>query len=140
MDFEQYLKQELESNPSVREEFDALQPEYEIIRKIISARIELGLTQKELAKKCGIKQSNISRLESGKANPTIKFLQKIAKALDSDLFIEFRKRDYSSESFTLPQAASITKITINIPQYPYYLSAKFNESRTTMSWVTTAKT
>ena len=46
MDFEQYLKQELENNPSVREEFDALQPEYEIIRKIIAARIELGLTQK----------------------------------------------------------------------------------------------
>lgn len=140
MDFEQYLKQELENNPSVREEFDALQPEYEIIRKIIAARIELGLTQKELARKCGIKQSNISRLESGKANPTIKFLQKIAKALDSDLFIEFRKRDYSSESITLPQAASITKITIKIPQYPCCLSANFNESRTTKSWVTTAKT
>lgn len=140
MDFEQYLKQELENNPSVCEEFNALQPEYEIIRKIIAARIELGLTQKELARKCGIKQSNISRLESGKANPTIKFLQKIAKALDSDLFIEFRKRDYSSESITLPQAASITKITIKIPQYPCCLSATFNESRTTKSWVTTAKT
>lgn len=98
MDFEQYLKQEIENNSALRDEFNALQPEYEIIRKLIETRMEYGLTQKELAKKCGIKQSNISRLESGKANPTIKFLQKIAKAMDSDLHIEFRKRVYSSES------------------------------------------
>ena len=58
MDFEQYLKQELENDSALRDEFNALQPEYEIIQKLIEARIEYGLTQKELAKKCGIKQSN----------------------------------------------------------------------------------
>lgn len=98
MDFEQYLKQELENDCALRDEFNALQPEYEIIRKLIKTRIEYGLTQKELAKKCGIKQSNISRLESGKANPTIKFLQKIAKAMDADLFIEFRKKTCSESA------------------------------------------
>lgn len=94
MDFNEYLKQALDTDPELNKEYIALQPEYEIIDKLIRARTEQGITQKELAKKCGIKQSNISRLENGKGNPTIKFLQKIADALDSDLFIEFRKRSY----------------------------------------------
>ena len=52
----------------------------------------------ELAKKCGIKQSNISRIESGRANPTIKFLQKVADSLDCDLVVEFRKREPATET------------------------------------------
>ena len=67
-------------------------------------RTESNLTQKELAKKCGIKQSNISRLESGKANPTIKFLQKVADSLDCDLIVEFRKREPVTET-----CAEVTK-------------------------------
>ena len=125
MDFEQYLKQELENDSALRDEFNALQPEYEIIRKLIETRIEYGLTQKELAKKCGIKQSNISRLESGKSNPTIKFLQKIAKAMDTDLFIEFRKKVYSSESVAI-QKETITTTFIMIGfDYP---KSKINSS------------
>ena len=119
MDFDQYLKEELEKNTELCDEFNALQPEYEIISKLIETRIELGLTQKELAKKCGIRQSNISRLESGKANPTIKFLQKIAKALDADLFIEFRKKVYSTESIVVPQASPATTVTIVGIACPY---------------------
>ena len=119
MDFDQYLKEELENNAELCEEFNALQPEYAIISKLIETRIELGLTQKELAKKCGIRQSNISRLESGKANPTIKFLQKIAKALDADLFIEFRKKAYSTESVVVPRETPTTAVTIIGIACPY---------------------
>lgn len=125
MNFEQYLKQELENDSALRDEFNALQPEYEIIRKLIETRIKCGLTQKELAKKCGIKQSNISRLESGKANPTIKFLQKIAKALDSDLFIEFRQRTYSSETVAVQKESITTTLVILGFNYP---SSKIHSS------------
>ena len=125
MDFEQYLKQELENDVALRDEFNALQPEYEIIRKIIETRIEYGLTQKELARKCGIKQSNISRLESGKANPTLKFLQKIAKAMDSDLFIEFRKKGYSSETVVTEKEINTTTILITGFNFP---KSKINSS------------
>ena len=111
MDFEQYLKNEIENDIALQNEFNALQPEYEIIRKLIETRIKYGLTQKELAKKCGIKQSNISRLESGKANPTIKFLQKIAQALDADLFIEFRKKASSSETVAVQESPASTTTT-----------------------------
>lgn len=129
MDFEQYLKNELENDIALQNEFNALQPEYEIIRKLIETRIKYGLTQKELAKKCGIKQSNISRLESGKANPTIKFLQKIAQALDADLFIEFRKKASSSETVSVQETPASTTTTfvfvgLNCPISKIYSSSK----------------
>ena len=60
------------------------------IRQIISARSEQGITQKELAEQVGIKQSNISRLESGNYNPSLDFLKKIANGLGKELHIEFR--------------------------------------------------
>ena len=94
MDFNEYLKNSLEEDDELKREYDALQTEYELIEKLIKARLEANLTQKELAQKCGMKQSNISRLESGKSNPTIRFLKKLANSLDCDLVIELRKREH----------------------------------------------
>ena len=87
------------------------------------------LRLKELAKKCGIKQSNISRIESGKANPTIKFLQKIAQALDADLFIEFRARACSSETVAIQETLNLTTTTfvflgLNCPISKIHSSSK----------------
>ncbi|MHB8066256.1 MAG: helix-turn-helix domain-containing protein, partial [Ruminiclostridium sp.] len=48
------------------------------------------LTQKELSERTGIKQSNLSRLESGNYNPSLEFLQKVAAGLGKELYIEFR--------------------------------------------------
>ena len=93
MDFNEYLKNSLAEDNELKQEYDALQTEYELIEKLIKARLEANLTQKELAQKCGMKQSNISRLESGKGNPTIRFLEKLANSLDCDLVIELRKRE-----------------------------------------------
>lgn len=74
-----------------RKEYDDLTPKYEIIKEIIKERNAQNLTQQEFANKLGIKQSNISRLESGNYNPSMDFLQKIARALGKELHIEFRK-------------------------------------------------
>ena len=95
MDFNEYLKNSLEEDNELRREYDALQTEYELIEKLIKARLEANLTQKELAQKCGMKQSNISRLESGKSNPTIRFLEKLANSLDCDLVNKIRKREHN---------------------------------------------
>lgn len=95
MDFNEYLKNSLEEDNELKREYDELQTEYELIEKLIKARLEANLTQKELAQKCGMKQSNISRLESGKSNPTIRFLEKLANSLDCDLVIELRKREHN---------------------------------------------
>lgn len=84
LDFHVWEKEALR-DPKLRAEYDKLQPEFAILR----ARIEKGLTQKELAIRVGTKQSVISRLESGRANPSVAFLKKLAQALNSRLEIRF---------------------------------------------------
>jgi predicted transcriptional regulator len=71
----------------VQEELQNNEAEYKIIEEIIMARRENNLTQKGLAELVGTKQSNISRLESGNYNPTLVFLNKIAKAVGKELEI-----------------------------------------------------
>lgn len=83
------IKKLLLEDDEVREEYDALEPIYEIKRELIRLRIEKGLSQKQLADMIGTKQSAISRLESADSNPSIDFLNKIATALGKKLHITF---------------------------------------------------
>lgn len=92
-DLNKYFQKQMK-NEEFREEYEALAPKYEIIREIIKERNAQNLTQEEFANKLGIKQSNISRLESGNCNPSIEFLQKVAHALGKELHIEFRKSKF----------------------------------------------
>ncbi|MDD3301721.1 MAG: helix-turn-helix transcriptional regulator [Patescibacteria group bacterium] len=81
------VKKKLMSDPKVEEAYKELAPTYEMIKQIINARMEQNLTQADLAKRMGTKQSNISRLESGNYNPSLNFLQKMALSLGKDLHI-----------------------------------------------------
>ena len=81
------LKAELFKDPEFKAEYDALEPEYQLIRQIIKARAEKNMTQKELAEKIGTKQSSIARLEGGTYNPSFQFLQKVAVALNKKLSV-----------------------------------------------------
>jgi len=76
-------------DPEFRKAYDALEPEFALASALIRKRIEKKMTQAQLAKKMGTKQSAISRLESGESNPSFAFLRKAAKALDSKLKISF---------------------------------------------------
>ena len=87
-DFKNYLAQQME-DPAVAAEYEAQRPEYEAIRAVIAARLACNMTQKELAKKTGIRQSNISRIENGSASPTIDTLARIAAGLGKQLKIDF---------------------------------------------------
>jgi predicted transcriptional regulator len=78
-------KKVLEKNREVREALAENEAEYTVIEEIIAARQERHLTQKELAELVGTRQSNISRLESGNYNPTLEFLNKIARAVGKEL-------------------------------------------------------
>lgn len=69
-------------NKAVKKAYDELGPEFAIIEKLIEMRLKQGLTQAQIAKKLGTKQSAISRLERGTYNPTLAFLNKMADALD----------------------------------------------------------
>ncbi len=79
------LRAELLKDPQIKKGYDDLGPEFALIEMMIEKRLKLGLTQKQLAKKIGIKQPMISRLESGTYNPSIKFLHRVAGALDAKL-------------------------------------------------------
>lgn len=83
------LKKELLKDPVVAKEYNRLAPEYAVISQLIAIRAEKKVTQKELAKSMGTKQSAIARLESGNYNPTLKFLQRTAEALGRKLTINF---------------------------------------------------
>ena len=88
LDFDTWEKKALK-NPKFKVEYDNLQPEFDLINAIIDARIKKGITQKILAQKMGTKQSVISRLESGNANPSFDFLKRLALALGTDIKIKF---------------------------------------------------
>ena len=62
-----------------------LELEFSIISAVIEARIKKSLTQKELAKRVGTKQSSIARFESGTYNPTLSFVQKLANAVGTKI-------------------------------------------------------
>ena len=78
-DFRKYLEKQLQ-NPDFKAEWDALEPELSIMQAVIDARKESGLTQQQLAERTGISQADISKLENGNANPSLKTLQRLASA------------------------------------------------------------
>lgn len=87
-DFRKYLEKQLE-DPEFRAEYEARQPEFEAMRAVIAARLACNMTQKELAERSGLRQSNISRIENGSASPTVDTLARIAAGLGKQLKIEF---------------------------------------------------
>ena len=84
------LKKELLQDKEVAIEYERLRPKYLLVSQLIKARAKKGLTQRDLAKKMGTKQSAIARIESGNANPSVSFLEKLAQALGSKLIIQIR--------------------------------------------------
>ena len=85
----QKLTEELLKDPEFKKEYEALQPEMDITRAILDARIRAGLTQVQLSERSGISQADISRLEKGTRNPSINLLKRLAEAMDCTLRIEF---------------------------------------------------
>ena len=82
-------KTEKMKNPEFAKAYNEMEPELNVIRAIIDARISKNITQKELADRTGIAQTEISRLENGTRNPSIKLLQRLAEGLDMVLNISF---------------------------------------------------
>ena len=87
--FNDFLAEQMK-DPEVRAEYESLAPEFSIIQALIDARKDSGLTQKELSERTGIAQSDISKLENGSANPSIRTLQRLATGMGMTLKIEFQ--------------------------------------------------
>lgn len=82
--FKQFKTKALK-NPTVKAEYEALSPEYEVVKTIIRERTKRGWSQTELALAIGSRKPVISRLERGGSNPSLATLSRIAKALDLSL-------------------------------------------------------
>ena len=87
-----HLQEELK-DPNFAKEFEQSVRALQLGYQIAMARERLGITQAELARKIGTRQSNISRLEQGNYNFTVEMLYKIARALDTGLKIELTSGD-----------------------------------------------
>lgn len=81
--------QERMKDPEFRAEWEALEPERQIIRAIMEGREEKDLTQQQLAEATGITQADISRLENGTANPSLRTLKRLAAGMGKTLKLEF---------------------------------------------------
>lgn len=86
------FKKQLLENPEVKKEYDALQPKYDIIKVLIEARKQQGLTQKDLSHITGITQADISRIENGKRNPSLAMLKRLADGMGMRLKLKFIKK------------------------------------------------
>ena len=89
-DFQAYLKRQLK-NPEFKKYYDEYGKQLEIAYQILKLRKEKKISQSQLAKKIGTKQSNIARMEAGQQNFSVDILGKIAGALGCDLRVTFCK-------------------------------------------------
>lgn len=84
----QYKDKQME-DAAFAQEYEAVQPEMDVIRAIVEARTSQNLTQKELAERTGINQADISKLETGTRNPSVNLLKRLADGMGMTLKIEF---------------------------------------------------
>ena len=86
--FNDMLNEQMQ-NEEFRKEYEAIQPEMDVIRAIVEARISQNLTQKELSERSGINQADISKIENGTRNPSLNLLKRLADGMGMSLKIEF---------------------------------------------------
>lgn len=87
--FDAYLKESLKDK-GFREVWKKAEPEYLLAKALIQKRLEKRMSQRELAKKLGTSQAVISNIETMSGNPSFNQLNKIARALDSELLFSFK--------------------------------------------------
>ena len=86
--FDDFFNEQMKDT-AFKEEYEKLQPEFDIIRAMVDARTSQNMTQKELSERTGINQADISKLENGTRNPTVNLLKRLAEGMGMTLKIEF---------------------------------------------------
>lgn len=79
------LKRRAMKNPEIRKAYEGLGPEYELAAQLIDARAKAKMTQEQVAKAMHTTQSVISRLESGKVDPTSSTIRRYAEAVGAKM-------------------------------------------------------
>ena len=86
--FRETLNEQLK-DPEFLAEWEALEPERQIVRAIIEGRAANDFTQEKISEVTGITQADISRLENGTANPSLRTLKRLAAGMGMTLKLEF---------------------------------------------------
>lgn len=86
----QNIKKQLLRDRKIKQEYDLLEPEFMVKQKLIELRLKEKMTQAQLARKLGTKQSSISRFENELVNPTLSFLSRLSLALGKRLVVDFK--------------------------------------------------
>ncbi|MGD6744851.1 helix-turn-helix domain-containing protein [Streptomyces sp. BH106] len=82
------LGESVEGNAEYDRMYEEAELAHDLGQLVYDRRTALGLSQVELAERCGMKQPQISRIEGGGTVPTIPLLKRLARALDAELTIE----------------------------------------------------
>lgn len=80
---------EMMKDPEFKAEWDAFEPEFAIMQAMVDARRQSGMTQKQLAEKTGINQADISKLERGNGNPSLRTLRRLAEGMGMRVKLAF---------------------------------------------------
>lgn len=86
--FRETLKEQLK-DPAFKMEYEALEPEFQIINALLNGRKAQNLTQQQLSELTGVNQADISKIEKGNANPSVRTLKRLARGMGMRVKIEF---------------------------------------------------
>ena len=111
--FRDYFNKRMSEDPDFQKICEYDEPDFQIMKAIAGTRAKTGMTQKEVADKSGIIQAEISKMENGNANPSLKTLKKLAKGLNMRLVISFEP---------LPEYKCEEPIPLEIVQPEYELA------------------
>jgi DNA-binding XRE family transcriptional regulator len=90
IDAKKLVEEKINQDIEFEKNYNLIKEQYTLIQQVTKIRKEMGLTQKDLADKIGVKQQVISRLENEKHVPTLDNFIKILEGLDLELTIKKR--------------------------------------------------
>ena len=92
-----YLDEALKQVKPGKKDYEPTVEDYdihaELCQLIVDTRNSANVTQKQLAEKSGVSQSNISKIENGSHRPSIATVKRIADSLGKRLVIDFADRE-----------------------------------------------
>lgn len=87
------FKAEMLADPEVRDAYERRRQAHELARSLMSLRAAAGLTQRQLAKRAGITQPEISRIETAQVDPTWDTVAALLGAMSASVRMRVRKPD-----------------------------------------------
>jgi len=83
------------ADPDVQQAYQDLAPRFSVVRQLIALREQHGWTQRELADRAGMKQSQLARLETGQVEPKLDTLQRLAEAMGCRVRVSFEPAEHA---------------------------------------------